>query len=128
MEVLKKLWQPLGCSQNSISALGILSLLMICVLAFYIMSPMHAGHGDWGEAALTLAGGVIALGQGIPAVAAAGTAIAGGAAAATIIAPCLVVVGGAALIGYGVAATMESISEDREASRRRNTSPSQGRR
>ncbi len=120
MPAIKRLWQPLEWSQRTVSPIGILSLLMICVLAFYIIPPMSGAYGGYAEAAGAFITSAIALGQGIPAVGVAATAIAGEAAATAIIGPCLVVAAGAAAIGYGVAATIEAISEDREQERGRD--------
>lgn len=112
METLKKFWQPLEWSQETLSPLGILSLLMMGIMVFYFLLPISPADAGWTEAVVFVASGAIAIGQGV-AMIAGGVAAAGAVVvSAPIVGGAVVVAGGAALVGIGVAYAVEEITKD----------------
>lgn len=119
MQAIRRLWQPLEWSQNTISPLGILSLLMICFMVFNFLVPINFAEAGWKEAVGWGLTGLVAIGQGAGMIAG-GIATAGAVvASAPIIGGAVVVAAGVGLVGIGVVCAIEAIVEDKE-------NPSQG--
>lgn len=114
MQAIRRLWQPLEWSQNSISPLGILSLLMICFMVFNFLLPINFAEAGWKEAVGWGLTGLIAIGQGVgmigSGIAAAGAVV----ASAPIIGGAVVVAAGVGLVCIGVVCAIEAIAEDKE--------------